>query len=214
MSEESKEQEVEPMVLPDTEDIPEKFRGKDVNEVLKSYHEVEKLIGSKGEEIGGLKKELELMREQSQPEPEEEQPAMDSYDYMTKGDVAKMLSEQQKNFDDQLKKASEGNVAQTNWEFDKRQFSAKHPELDEKAVNTIALIGIENGENTLDGAYEHFVQFASKAGLNANAKDPRIVSSNLSGVPNEEQEKSKEMFSDDWMKRARTGARGISDTFK
>ena len=56
MSDESTDK---PVILGTGEEIPEKFRGKDVQEVLKSYSEAEKAMREKMEETGGVKKELQ-----------------------------------------------------------------------------------------------------------------------------------------------------------
>lgn len=45
-----------PETPPAEEDIPEKFRGKKLAEILKSYEDMEKLVGRQGAELGELRK--------------------------------------------------------------------------------------------------------------------------------------------------------------
>ena len=57
------------------EDIPEKYRGKSIREVVAMHQSAEKLIGSQGSEVGELRKVVDnyvinQIQSQSQPEPE------------------------------------------------------------------------------------------------------------------------------------------------
>lgn len=50
-------QEPQELVLPETEDVPEKFRGKPVTELAKSYSELESMLGKIGSVFGGKDRE-------------------------------------------------------------------------------------------------------------------------------------------------------------
>lgn len=49
-------QEQQAVETPEEDDIPEKYRGKDVKEIIRMHAEAEKLIGRQGSEVGELRK--------------------------------------------------------------------------------------------------------------------------------------------------------------
>ena len=58
------------------EDVPDKYRGKSIQEVVSMHQQAEKLIGSQGSEVGELRKVVDgyinsQLSAQNQPEPEE-----------------------------------------------------------------------------------------------------------------------------------------------
>jgi DNA-binding NarL/FixJ family response regulator len=71
------EQQQEPEA-PQEDDIPEKYRGKDVKEIIRMHAEAEKLIGRQGSEVGELRKivdefiKAQTSAKQQQPEVVEE----------------------------------------------------------------------------------------------------------------------------------------------
>jgi len=72
--EQAQSNEQEQFVLPDTDEIPEKFRGKPITELARSYSELEKTLGRLGSIFGGDKKEEqsnaleELFKEKIKPD--------------------------------------------------------------------------------------------------------------------------------------------------
>lgn len=215
MSEESKE----PVVL-DGENIPEKFRGKSVEDVLKAYSEAEKLISSKGEEVGGIKKELELLRKEKEewnkkdPEPDPE-PEGDEYEYVTRKDLSeltKTLKEMNTSFEEKLNKTKEETASQTTWELEKRQFLTKHPELESDDAETLALFGLRAGTNSLEESLQAYKKLGNKLGLSEIGEEKKTASDVDTGAAPEKEKDGPEPFSKEWMDRAKKGYKSVSST--
>ena len=70
-----KDEEVSKVEQPVTPAIPDKFKGKSMEDVIKMYQESEKLIGRQGQEIGEVRKLADQLLQQSfkKPEPKEEE---------------------------------------------------------------------------------------------------------------------------------------------
>jgi hypothetical protein len=72
------QQEQQAVETPEEDDIPEKYRGKDVKEIIRMHAEAEKLIGRQGSEVGELRKvvdefiKAQTSTRQQQPEVTEE----------------------------------------------------------------------------------------------------------------------------------------------
>ena len=100
------------IVLGDDASIPEKFRGKSVEEVLTSYKEAEDLAHEKAEEVTAREQEIEELKSQPAPDPAPDpDPEPEDYsdlygddEYVTKDTVEKRLSDiEKKNEDDKCK---------------------------------------------------------------------------------------------------------------
>ena len=50
------EASVEPIPQPEEDDIPEKYRGKDIKDIVQMHQEAEKLLGRQSSEVGELRK--------------------------------------------------------------------------------------------------------------------------------------------------------------
>jgi hypothetical protein len=73
------------------EDLPEKYKGKDLKEIIRMHQEAEKLIGRQGSEVGELRKVVDdFIRSQQKPEKVEEEPEVDFFEDPKKA-VAKAI---------------------------------------------------------------------------------------------------------------------------
>jgi len=70
------EKELQDSLTPEEDDVPEKFKGKNINDVVKSYTELEKEFGRRNNEVGELRKltdellNLQLTEKEKAAEPE------------------------------------------------------------------------------------------------------------------------------------------------
>ena len=72
---EKQQQEVQTSVVADALDLPEKYRGKNVADIVKMHQEAEKLIERQGREVGEVRKLAdELLKSQLMPRQEPEKP--------------------------------------------------------------------------------------------------------------------------------------------
>lgn len=78
IEEQSQEVQEQQQQEPQEDDIPEKYRGKDVKEIIRMHAEAEKLIGRQGSEVGELRKivdefiKAQTSNQQQQPQVAEE----------------------------------------------------------------------------------------------------------------------------------------------
>lgn len=202
MSEETNE----PMVLPDSDNIPEKFRGKSVDEVVKAYSEAEKMMHKKGEELNQVRQqwqsEIETLKQQMQQNVQQEDTDDDdAFEYISKKDFKKVFTELQNTFKEELKKVKEETTTSTNWEFEKRSFQSQHPELSAKDIDAIALYGLQQGKSTLNEAFEVFNEFVSRTGFKRSEEGVRQVASSLTQTKRDDDKKQPSIYDKDYIAR-------------
>lgn len=132
---EQEEQQEESFALPeDDENIPEKFRGKSVTDVLQSYRELEKELGRKNNELGQLRKEtdsellqkLQEMQSVSDNSSQEEELSDDEFFENPREAVNKALKQS-----DVAKQIEELSTALREQSISKKEaeFKEKHPDF-------------------------------------------------------------------------------------
>jgi len=196
----------EKILVPDSEDYPEKFRGKPIQDVFKSYSESEKKItetGTKSKEletaIAELTKENELLKNK-EPEPSLDPILSDAndYEYLTKKDVNNALGSLKKEILDALKESNTKTKDETMQsvlaQIERRSFIEKHPELYNKeadpkeidnTIKQIAALGFSTGANSLEEAYEVGKKLAAKLGFVPKGEETqRIIQSENQSIFN------------------------------
>lgn len=128
------EAEEEPLKLPeDDQRVPEKFRGKPIDEVIRSYRELESELGRKNNELGQLRKEtdqellqkLQNLQNEQPAQKQEEELSDDEFFENPREAVNKALeqSEIKKQIDELTTTLKEQSV-----EKKKSEFENKHPD--------------------------------------------------------------------------------------
>ena len=78
------EQTLEKSVEPESSDIPDKYRGKSLDDIIKMHQEAEKLIGKQAQEVGEVRKLADELIKQNlagKPQPiKEEEPEVDFFE--------------------------------------------------------------------------------------------------------------------------------------
>jgi hypothetical protein len=197
--------EEEKLIVPDSEEFPEKFRGKLFSDVFKSYSESEKKItetsNSKKElekQIEELRKENELMKNQ-EPESDPDPILSDTndYEYMTKKDMASNLNSFKKEILDALKENSSKTMESVMAQMERRAFIEKHPELYgentepqevDETIKQLASLGFASGAKSLDDALEAGKKLAAKLGFVPKGDEtPRVIQSENTSIFNADQ---------------------------
>jgi len=175
MAEENQDQGT-PVVVPDNlETVPdelktvyEKFKGKPIEDVLKSYAGAEKKITETGQEKSALQKRLEEIEAAQTPEPEPEpEPAETDWEYMTRADLKKELKRlQESNKPQEIDTAKIIQEAvNTALGVVEAKSYAKEQGLDQETLQQVVQIGGQLGANTVDEAVSKFADFAKKLGI-------------------------------------------------
>lgn len=179
MSEETKEtKDVQDFLLPDNEDIPEKFRGKSYKDVIKSYQESEKYMTKKTQEASEFEKALDDYKTQleelkAQQKPEAEPETDDDYNYITAKQFKKMQEDLLNNLQKTIQESSTKTQETVMGQIERRNFIASHPELFSKdmdnqaidaTIKTFASIGFANGARSLEEAYSMAGKLAKTLG--------------------------------------------------
>lgn len=118
---------------PEGSTIPDKFKDKNLEEVIHSYQELEKEFGRKNNEIGELRKltdqilDLQLQQGNKSQEPEKKEVDFDSLLENPSGVVNDLLAENPKI------KALEEQLAQAKRANEEKAFAEKHPNYMDKA---------------------------------------------------------------------------------
>jgi len=177
------------------ENVPEKFKGKTVADILTSMAESEKLAHEATEKASGLETENQALQDQIDAEPDPDpdpDPGLDpdpdpddEYDeYVTKKDMAKYQTDIKKAITDTIKVSQDETAVQTNAQFERRSFLANHPELfenkDEKTKNAIITQVAANayaaGKKTLEEGLEAFIELGTHLGVSAqNEAEVRVI---------------------------------------
>jgi len=178
----------------DTEALPkalqEKFAGKSVEDVLKSYEEAQTALHEKSEEAKRKQEELEQLQSQPDPDPDPEpDPDLDqddSYDdlygddtYVTKDLVDKRIEALNKKHEKDLQAVEDRAVNTALARIEKNNFIDGHPEIFEgkspqeadAIIKKIAGAGYVNGKSTLEGSLESIKEVSDELGF-GNTGDP------------------------------------------
>lgn len=216
MSEESKQEEQKPLIL-EGDNIPEKFKGKPVEDVLKAYSEAEKSMHETKRQMSEINKKLQEYEEAKQQAMVDDEPEPDPYDYLTRSDMTKVLSDFEKKLEQKLSSITEQTSQSTQLEFEKREFLRKHKDFDEKDISALAAFGLQAGANTLDEAWDKWKGFAKKAGF--SDKPEKMETPTAAGGSGNiyqylhGQSESQE-FDDQWVSRAKASDGKLSRFLK
>lgn len=181
--------------LGDDENIPEKFRGKTVDDLLKAYKESEDAFHLKSEEVKKKDEEIDKLKnepEPTEPEPTEPEPTEPEPDdlygddeYLTKKTHDKKIADMEKSFDERLQKAKEEATAMALGQIERNKFIDDHPEMFEgkkeedinKIIKRIAGAGVDAGKRTLEGGLQAIQELGIELGLtkpSPNEPDKKI----------------------------------------
>jgi len=192
--EEEKQQadETQEPVVPQREDIPEKFWGKPISEVIESYKNAEKLITQKSQEFNQLMEKLDSLGSKlNTDEVEEEKDEGNDLDFefVTKKDLQEILKNSKQVNPEEI----ETKVASTILaEIEKRDFIRNHQELfdgktqeqTQQLISKIASVGINAGAKNLEEAFNEFAKLAEET-LGVSYKEQQnmrpVPSSDLGG---------------------------------
>ena len=194
--------------LPDTDDIPEKLRGKTVDDVVTMYKESEKNMHGKSQEAAAARKTIETLNEQirklqeSQETTEEAEIKYEEDDYPSIKDVKSILAvelskrdkEHQKELEEVQNRTMSSTLAQIDRikfiEDNEELFSNKTPEQVDETIQSIVAFGLTNKCATLKSALKKMQDFAqSNLGLtasNPSGANVRQVPGSMQGVQDDE----------------------------
>jgi hypothetical protein len=193
--EEEKQQaeETQEPVVPQREDIPEKFWGKPISEVIESYKNAEKLITQKSQEFNQLMEKLDSLSSKlntDEVEEEEKDEGNDlDFEFVTKKDLQEILKNSKQVNPEEI----ETKVASTILaEIEKRDFIRNHQDLfdgktqeqTQQLISKIASVGINAGAKNLEEAFNEFAKLAEET-LGVSYKEQQnmrpVPSSDLGG---------------------------------
>lgn len=178
------------------ENIPEKFRGKSVADVLKSMTDTEKMAHDAAEKAAEERKKREELEAQMNAEPESdpieeleptEEPEDDDYEYdeyVTRKDLTKFQKDIAKTISESLRKQQDEQRVETNAQFERRQFISSHPELfegkdqatREAIIRQVAANAYAAGKKTLEEGLEAYQELGQALGMTQNeTNEPRVV---------------------------------------
>jgi len=193
--EEEKQQaeETQEPVVPQREDIPEKFWGKPISEVIESYKNAEKLITQKSQAFNQLMEKLDSLSSKlntDEVEEEEKDEGNDlDFEFVTKKDLQEILKNSKQVNPEEI----ETKVASTILaEIEKRDFIRNHQDLfdgktqeqTQQLISKIASVGINAGAKNLEEAFNEFAKLAEET-LGVSYKEQQnmrpVPSSDLGG---------------------------------
>ncbi len=112
----------------DHSDLPEKYRGKSLEDVVRMHQEAEKRLGEQGNEVGDLRKVVdEFIQSQTQQAPQREVEPEDELDYFTDPQAA--VSRQIENHPSV--RAAEEAAVEHRKQTAKAMLQSKHPDMQE-----------------------------------------------------------------------------------
>lgn len=121
-----------PAEPPPDDDVPEKYRGKSIKEVVSMHQEAEKLIGSQGSEVGELRKIVDsYITTQIQQTSQEAAPQEDPVDFFEDPEKAVSQAIEQHPTVQEAKKQTESMARQTA----QQQMLQKHPDAQQVLSN-------------------------------------------------------------------------------
>jgi len=197
---ESLPESLKEMKLPE-EGLPDNLKqwsGKSVADILKSYNEAQSSLTKAYQDKStaqALVKELETknmsyeerLQELTQQTTQEEvvdDTTDDEYEYLTKGEMKKMLKELNKPTTTDEKKGLDKDeiVELVRGERIIGRFQDEHPEYNDSDINAIIQVGIAYNAKDLNEANEKFLELAGKSGLKKSESKEKPVPSQVSGV--------------------------------
>lgn len=177
------------------ESLREKFAGKSVSDVLKSYEESQKLAHDKSEQAAQRERELEELRLAAEAENasggedpvSEDEKDYDSLfgddEYVTKDSVDKRISAIEKKYEKKFQDIEESAVQKAMAQMEKKSFIEGHPELFEgksegetnAMIKKIAGAGFIAGKQSLEGGLQAIREMAGEIGMNNEQEQYRGV---------------------------------------
>jgi len=189
------------IVLGDDESVPEKFRGKSVEDILASYKEAEDLAHAKAEEVTARNQEIATLRATPAPDPifdpdPDPDPTYDDLygddEYVTKDAVEKRLAAIEKKNQEDLRGVEERATSNAMALMEKKQFIDGHPEIfDGKTpqqadaiIKKVAGAGFVAGKESLEGGLSAIGEMSAELGFVQPAPNPdnRIVPTDMKTI--------------------------------
>lgn len=172
------------VILPDSPDIPEKFRGKSLTEVIKSYQEAEKTMHQKAQEAAEFRKQLEELKQQAEKFQQQQQQQqqqkdtnsdfpvnLDEEDIVTTKDLKAILSQLEQKFRppskeeiQQVVQESLPQLVQLFKTLNEAEQIQREYELNEAEIQAMVTAGQLLGAETIQDAQQKLLELVHKIG--------------------------------------------------